>query len=95
MAQGECQTENTKLRPVPLAFKQEVEDKIKRQFDDGILREVENPEWVSPIVVVKKSNGKIRVCGDFRELNKNSSMEVSCPSRFSQRSWLIENRTLQ
>ena len=26
---------------------------------------------MSPIVVVKKSNGKLRICGDFRGLNKN------------------------
>lgn len=30
----------------------------------------ENPDWVASIVPVKKKNGQIRVCVDFRDLNK-------------------------
>ena len=26
-------------------------------------------EWISPIVVVPKKNGKLRICQDFRKLN--------------------------
>lgn len=36
-----------------------------------IISKVETPtQWVSPIVVVKKPNGKVRICLDPRELNK-------------------------
>ncbi|KAG7537008.1 Ribonuclease H-like superfamily [Arabidopsis suecica] len=34
------------------------------------IREVQYPEWVANTVVVKKKNGKDRVCIDFTDLNK-------------------------
>jgi hypothetical protein len=30
---------------------------------------VEEASWLSPIVIVPKKNGKLRVCVDFRKLN--------------------------
>ena len=35
----------------------------------GFIREVQYPEWIANIVPVKKKNGQIRVCVDFRDLN--------------------------
>lgn len=38
---------------------------------DGIIRKVADPTaWVHPIVTVPKRNGKIRLCVDFRNLNR-------------------------
>ena len=34
------------------------------------IKEVFFPEWLANIVVVKKKNGKWRVCVDFTDLNK-------------------------
>jgi hypothetical protein len=36
---------------------------------------VEITDWVSPMVLVKKKNGKIRVCIDFRALNKQTQKD--------------------
>uniref|UniRef100_A0A2N9EE12 Reverse transcriptase domain-containing protein n=1 Tax=Fagus sylvatica TaxID=28930 RepID=A0A2N9EE12_FAGSY len=36
----------------------------------GVIREVQYPMWLSNTVVVKKKNGKWRVCIDFTDLNK-------------------------
>lgn len=34
--------------------------------------EPSNSDWASPIVLVKKSNGELRMCIDYRGLNKVS-----------------------
>jgi len=36
----------------------------------GSIREVKYPDWLANPVVVKKKNGKLRVCIDFTDLNK-------------------------
>ena len=36
----------------------------------GAIKEVFYLEWLANIVVVKKKNGKWRVCVDFTDLNK-------------------------
>ena len=34
------------------------------------IREVYYPEWLANVVMVKKANGKWRMCMDFTDLNK-------------------------
>lgn len=36
----------------------------------GHVREIQYPTWLSTVVLVKKSNGKCRICIDFTDLNK-------------------------
>ena len=36
----------------------------------GFIREVNYPNWISNIALVKKANGKWRMCIDFKNLNK-------------------------
>jgi hypothetical protein len=35
-----------------------------------VIREVLYPVWLANIVLVKKKNGKYRMCVDFTDLNK-------------------------
>jgi hypothetical protein len=44
----------------------EVEKLLKAQF----IQEVYYPDWLANVVLVKKSNGKWRMCMDFTDLNK-------------------------
>ena len=36
----------------------------------GFIKPIQHPLWLSNIVPVKKKNGQIRCCADFRNLNK-------------------------
>ncbi|KAG7588683.1 Integrase catalytic core [Arabidopsis suecica] len=47
-----------------------VNDEVDKLLKIGSIREVQYPEWVANTVVVKKKNGKDRVCIDFTDLNK-------------------------
>ena len=55
-------------RPVPIHLKPSVINEIKKMEREGILEPV--PEggsaWASPIVVVRKSNGSLHICADFK-----------------------------
>jgi hypothetical protein len=35
-----------------------------------LIQPIEEVTWLSPIVVVPNKNGKLRICVDFRKLNK-------------------------
>ncbi|KAK0570777.1 hypothetical protein LWI29_006363 [Acer saccharum] len=47
-----------------------INEEIQKLFDIGSVREVKYPDWLANVVVVKKKNGKWRVCIDFTDLNK-------------------------
>ena len=45
-------------------------EEIERLLGTGSIDEVRYPEWLANPMVVKKKNGKWRVCVDFTDLNK-------------------------
>lgn len=47
-----------------------VVEKVDKLLEAKLIREVHYPEWLSNVVLVKKANGKWRVCIDFMDLNK-------------------------
>ncbi|XP_048608335.1 uncharacterized protein LOC125584234 [Brassica napus] len=47
-----------------------VNEEVDRLLDAGFITEVRYPEWLANPVVVKKKNGKWRICVDFTDLNK-------------------------
>ena len=49
-----------------------VKDEVTKLKQVGAINEVFYPEWQANIVVVKRKNGKWRVCIDFTNLNKVS-----------------------
>ena len=59
----------------------------------GVIKEVFYPEWLANIVVVKKKNGKWRVCVDFTDLNNcRLSLDelLRCLSRLSSNTTSLE-----
>ena len=59
-----------KLRRLPLSVRGAVSDELKRLLAAGVIEPVDASAWVSPIVVIQKKSGKIRMCVDLREPNK-------------------------
>ena len=58
-------------RRVPYALRDKVKDKIEELVEMDIIESVEGPTpWVSPVVVVPKQNGEIRLCVDMRRANE-------------------------
>ena len=55
-----------KARPVPYALKKGVEDELERLEKEGIISPVEFSKWAAPIVPVMKTNGDVRICGDYK-----------------------------
>ena len=47
-----------------------VNDEVEKLLKVGSITEVRYPDWLANPVVVKKKNGKWRVCVDFTYLNK-------------------------
>ena len=58
-------------RPVPYALRSKVDNELDRLEREGVIHKIEFAEWASPIVVVKKKNGDVRLCADFKvSINK-------------------------
>ena len=52
---------------IPFALRPRVEEEHNRLEDMGIISKVHTSEWATTVVRVVKKNGKVRVCGDFKE----------------------------
>ena len=57
-------------RRCPIHTKDEVKNEINQMVDLGVIEKVDEPtDWVSSIVFSRKSNGKLRICLDPKDLN--------------------------
>ncbi|NAU72096.1 RNA-directed DNA polymerase, partial [Klebsiella pneumoniae] len=57
-------------RRMRLEIEQQVVTETKKLIEAGFIREEKYPLWLANVVPVRKKNGQIRVCIDFRDLNK-------------------------
>ena len=55
-----------KPRPVPLALRTKVEAELDRLQQANVIEPVEFSEWAAPIVPILKSDGSVRICGDYK-----------------------------
>ena len=62
------------IRRKKWVFAQEQDQAIAKEVgklqEAGLIREVYYSEWLANVVMVKKANGKWRICIDFTDLNK-------------------------
>ena len=52
------------------ALKKIVKEELQKMLDVGFIYPISSSEWVSPLVLVPKKNGKWRICVGYKELNK-------------------------
>lgn len=62
----------TPHRHIPPHQWQEVRDYIQKSLEPGIIREFSSP-YASPIVLMRKKDGKLRLCVDYHLLNSKNS----------------------
>ena len=72
---------------VPMAWQGQVRQEIQSMLKLGVIEPSDSP-WASPIVPVKKKDGTIRLCIDYRKLNSVTSDDTYQMPRVDE---LIEN----
>lgn len=55
-----------KPRTVPYALKGKIEQELERLEHAGVIEPVQFADWAAPIVPVVKTDGTIRICGDYK-----------------------------
>lgn len=48
----------------------QIKQEIQKLLDVGFIQSIQHPTWLENFVPVKKKNGQILCCIDFRDLNK-------------------------
>jgi ribonuclease HI len=61
-----------KLRQINPILLPVIEKEVKKLLDAKIIVPLRYSEWVANLVPVRKKNGEIRLCVDFRNLNRSS-----------------------
>lgn len=65
-----------KARSVPYMMREHIENELDRLEREGIITPVEFSDWACPIVPVVKSDGGVRICGDYKTtINRFSKLD--------------------
>ena len=65
-----------KFRPVPFAIREKVEKELDRLQALGVIQPVRFSDWAAPIVPVLKSDGGVRIYGDYKvTINHSARLE--------------------
>ena len=63
-------------RRVPYHMLEKVQAELQRMVQLGVIQPISEPtEWCSPMVVVPKKNGEVRICVDYTKLNRSIQRE--------------------
>ena len=56
------------VRRISFAARQEITDQLEKMQASGVIEPSDSP-WASPVVLVRKKDGTLRFCVDYRALN--------------------------
>ncbi|XP_077242376.1 uncharacterized protein LOC143882870 [Tasmannia lanceolata] len=65
-----CRPVKQKKRHFALERQMAIREEVERLLRADFIREIQYPDWLANVVLVKKANGKWRTCVDFTDLNK-------------------------
>jgi hypothetical protein len=65
-----------KQRPINPSLEATIRKEVEKLINAHIIFPVKYFEWVSNLVPVQKKNGDIRLCVDFRALNRESVKDI-------------------
>ena len=65
---GEATPKRQPVRRTPFAVREEVAEQLRKMQDQGVIQPSCSP-WASPVVLVRKKDGSLRFCIDYRGLN--------------------------
>ena len=82
-----------RYRPIHPKYQERVQEKLKVLFETGIISETTGP-WNSPLTVVEKSSGELRLCIDYRSLNKQCRRDAKPIPRIEETLALLQGNTM-
>jgi len=59
-----------KLRRMRIEWLLKIKEEVMKQLKVGFIKPVHQAKWIANVVLVPKNDGKVRMCVDFRDLNK-------------------------
>ena len=59
-----------------------INEEVGKLLQAGVIREVEYPDWLANVILVKKANNKWRLCIDFTDVNR------ACPKDSFPLPWI-------
>ena len=54
------------FRSIPFSLRSRVEQELSHLEKSGVIEPIQFSDWEEPTVPVVKSNGSVRICGDFK-----------------------------
>ena len=67
-----------RYRPIPASFEKEVRTAVKEMQTNDVIEEADSP-WNSTLVLVRKPDGKLRICVNLKGVNEVTTNQTSYP----------------
>ena len=72
---GDSTPKKQPVRRVPFALRQELAKQLEKMQEEGVIQPSSSP-WASAIVLVRKKDGGLRICADYRQLNSVTKLDT-------------------